>query len=137
MKFYIVYFFFVVVYVIWCLKYWIGFIIEGDVVIGGLIFVYFLLNFVFYFGNFFCYGDFYLWGYKGVEVMLYVVEFINNDIVLFFNVIFGVDIKDICGSVDYVIMESLSFDFIRSVYVVFELVDCGEVFVWDKWKILC
>lgn len=69
--------------------------------------------------------------------MLYVVEFINNDIVLFFNVIFGVDIKDICGSVDYVIMESLSFDFIRSVYVVFELVDCGKVFVWDKWKILC
>lgn len=98
----------------------IGFIIKGDIIIGGLIFVYFFLNDVLYFGNLLCSGLFYIWGYKGVEVMLYVVNFINDNLKFFFGVIFGVDIKDICGSVNYVIMESLSFDFIRNVFVVLE-----------------
>lgn len=58
--------------------------------------------------------------------MLYAVELINNDSTLLPNVTLGVDIKDTCGSVDYAIMESLSFDFIRSAYVASESIQCGE-----------
>lgn len=57
--------------------------------------------------------------------MLYAVELINNDSTLLPNVTLGVDIKDTCGSVDYAIMESLSFDFIRSAYVASEALECS------------
>lgn len=136
MKFYIVYSFLAVVYATRRSKYRTGLITEGDVVIGGLIPVHFSPNFAPHPGNSSCHGDFHLRGYKGVEAMLYAVELINNDTALLPNVTLGVDIKDTCGSVDYAIMESLSFDFIRSAYVASESVDCGEASAWDKRKIL-
>lgn len=67
--------------------------------------------------------------------MLYVIDFINKNFMLLLNVILGVDVKDICGSVDYVIMESLSFDFIRSVYVVLEFFDCVEDLFSEKYLV--
>lgn len=132
MKLYIVYSFLVVVYATRRSKYRTGLITPGDVVIGGLIPVHFSPNFAPHPGNSSCRGDFHLRGYKGVEAMLYVVELINNDTALLPNVTLGVDIKDTCGSVDYAIMESLSFDFIRSAYVASESVDCVEASAADK-----
>lgn len=107
-------------------KHRTGIITAGDVIIGGLIPVHFSPNFAPHPGNSSCRGDFHLRGYKGVEAMLYAVELINNDSTLLPNVTLGVDIKDTCGSVDYAIMESLSFDFIRSAYVASESIQCGE-----------
>ena len=132
MKLYIVYSFLVVVYATRRSKYRTGLITPGDVVIGGLIPVHFSPNFAPHPGNSSCRGDFHLRGYKGVEAMLYAVELINNDTALLPNVTLGVDIKDTCGSVDYAIMESLSFDFIRSVYVASESVDCVEASAGNK-----
>lgn len=103
-----------------------GIITAGDIVIGGLIPVHFSPNFAPHPGNSSCRGDFHLRGYKGVEAMLYAVRLINSDPTLLPNVTLGVDIKDTCGSVDYAIMESLSFDFIRSAYVASDLIECGE-----------
>ena len=57
--------------------------------------------------------------------MLYAVDLINGNSTLLPNVTLGVDIKDTCGSVDYAIMESLSFDFIRSAYIASELLHCA------------
>lgn len=132
MKWYIVYSFLVVVSATRRSKYRTGLITAGDLVIGGLIPVHFSPNFAPHPGNSSCRGDFHLRGYKGVEAMLYAVELINNDTALLPNVTLGVDIKDTCGSVDYAIMESLSFDFIRSAYVASESVDCGEASTGDK-----
>ena len=58
--------------------------------------------------------------------MLYAVDLINNDSTLLPKVKLGVDIKDTCGSVDYAIMESLSFDFIRKAFTASEPTDCAE-----------
>ena len=132
MKLYILYSFFVVVYATRRSKYRTGLITSGDVVIGGLIPVHFSPNFAPHPGNSSCRGDFHLRGYKGVEAMLYAVELINNDTALLPNMTLGVDIKDTCGSVDYAIMESLSFDFIRSAYVASESEDCVEASTGDK-----
>lgn len=135
MKLYIVYSFLIVVSAARRSKYRTGIVTAGDVVIGGLIPVHFSPNFAPHPGNSSCRGDFHLRGYKGVEAMLYAVELINNDSTLLPNVTLGVDIKDTCGSVDYAIMESLSFDFIRSAYVASESLDCSETSAKDK-KIL-
>ena len=132
MKLYVVYSFLIVVSATRRSKYRTGLITAGDVVIGGLIPVHFSPNFAPHPGNSSCRGDFHLRGYKGVEAMLYAVELINNDTALLPNVTLGVDIKDTCGSVDYAIMESLSFDFIKSAYVASESVDCGETSAGDK-----
>lgn len=135
MKLYIVYSFLVVASATRRSKYRTGLITAGDVVIGGLIPVHFSPNFAPHPGNSSCRGDFHLRGFKGVEAMLYAVELINNDTALLPNVTLGVDIKDTCGSVDYAIMETLNFDFIRSAYVASESVDCMETSAGDK-KIL-
>lgn len=135
MKLYIVYSFLVVVSATRRSKYRTGLVTAGDVVIGGLIPVHFSPNFAPHPGNSSCRGDFHLRGFKGVEAMLYAVELINNDTALLPNVTLGVDIKDTCGSVDYAIMETLNFDFIRSTYVASESVDCMETSAGDK-KIL-
>ena len=135
MKLYIVYSFLILVLGLLLLlvsatrrsKHRTGIITAGDIIIGGLIPVHFSPNFAPHPGNSSCRGDFHLRGYKGVEAMLYAVELINNDSTLLPNVKLGVDIKDTCGSVDYAIMESLSFDFIRSAYVTSESLECGEI----------
>ena len=113
-------------------KYRTGITTAGDVVIGGLVPVHFSPNFAPHPGNSSCRGDFHLRGFKGVEAMLYAVELINNDTALLPNVTLGVDIKDTCGSVDYAIMESLSFDFIRGAYSASESLDCSETSSGDK-----
>jgi len=132
MKLYIVYSLLVAVYATRRSKYRTGLVTAGDVIIGGLIPVHFSPNFAPHPGNSSCSGDFHLRGYKGVEAMLYAVELINNDTSLLPHVALGVDIKDTCGSVDYAIMESLSFDFIRSAFVASESVDCRETSSRDK-----
>lgn len=43
-------------------------------------------------------------------------EGLFKDVVLL-NIIIGMDIKDMCGSVDYVVWELLNFLFICNVYV--------------------
>lgn len=52
--------------------------------------------------------------------MFFIMDMFNEglfkDIVLL-NIIIGMDIKDICGSVDYVVCELLNFLFICNVYV--------------------
>ena len=98
----------------------------GDVIIGGLIPVHFSPNLAPHPGNASCTGAFHLRGYKGVEAMLYAVNLINNDSTLLPKVTLGVDIKDTCGSVDYAIMESLSFDFIRNAFTASEPTECAE-----------
>ena len=132
MKLFIVYSFLIAISATRRSKYQTGVIIAGDVVIGGLVPVHFSPNFAPHPGNSSCRGDFHLRGYKGVEAMLYAVELINNDTALLPNVTLGVDIKDTCGSVDYAIMESLSFDFIRSAYSASESLDCSETSARDK-----
>lgn len=103
-----------------------GIITAGDIIIGGLIPVHFSRNFSPHPGNSSCRGAFHLRGFKGVEAMLYAVDLVNSNSTLLPNVTLGVDIKDTCGSVDYAIMESLSFDFIRSAYIASELLDCDD-----------
>lgn len=68
--------------------------------------------------------------------MLYAIDLINKNTTLLPNVTLGVDVKDTCGSVDYAIMESLSFDFIRSAYVASELLDCAEDSSSEKHSVL-
>lgn len=98
----------------------------GDIMIGGLIPVHFSPNFAPHPGNSSCTGAFHLRGYKGVEAMLYAVDLINNDSTLLPKVKLRVDIKDTCGIVEYTIMESLSFDFIRNAFTASEPTDCEE-----------
>ena len=103
-----------------------GITTAGDILIGGLVPVHFSPNFAPHPGNSSCRGVFHLRGYKGVEAMLYAVKLINGDPTLLPSVTLGVDIKDTCGSVDYAIMESLSFDFIRSAFSATEFAECAE-----------
>lgn len=102
------------------------FFISGDIVLGALIPVHFSPNLAPHPGNTSCRGVFHVRGFKGVEAMLYAVELINNDSNLLPNLRLGVDIKDTCGSIDYAIMESLSFDFIRNAFAENEFAGCAE-----------
>ena len=107
----------------------------GDIIIGGLVPVHFSPNFAPHPGNSSCRGAFHLRGYKGVEAMLYAVNLINSDQTLLPRVKLGVDIKDTCGSVDYAIMESLSFEFIKSAFTASEPTECDrrkDKFAGDK-----
>lgn len=56
---------------------------------------------------------------------MYAVNLINSDASLLPDLTLGVDIKDTCGSVDYAIMESLSFDFIRQAFTASERIECA------------
>lgn len=114
-----------------------GITTAGDIIIGGLIPVHFSPNFAPHPGNSSCRGAFHRRGYKGVEAMLYAVKLINSDPTLLPRVTLGVDIKDTCGSVDYAIMESLSFDFIRSAFTASEVTtECAaEIHSSGQFKI--
>ena len=103
-----------------------GVYIEGDIIIGGLIPVHFTPNEAQHPGTANCTGAFHVRGYKGVQAMLYAIESINNNSELLPNITLGVDIKDSCGSVDYSIMECLSFDFIRSIYTSTDSEQCSK-----------
>jgi len=102
------------------------FFISGDILLGALIPVHFSPNLAPHPGNTSCRGVFHVRGFKGVEAMLYAVELINNNSNLLPNLRLGVDIKDTCGSIDYAIMESLSFDFIRNAFAENEFAGCAE-----------
>ncbi|XP_015772049.1 PREDICTED: metabotropic glutamate receptor-like [Acropora digitifera] len=101
---------------------------QGDIIIGGLIPVHFSPNFAPHPGNSSCKGSFHLRGYIGVEAMLYDVERINDNPYLLPGLKLGVDIKDTCGSVNYAIMESLDFNFIRNKLASLEQNECNENF---------
>ena len=104
-----------------------GFTTKGDIIIGGLIPVHFSPNDAPHPGNSSCSGSFHIRGYKGVEAMLYAVNLINDNPKLLPGVTLGVDIKDTCGSVNYAIMESLSFDFIRNAFAASEQTECNKI----------
>ena len=103
-----------------------GIATAGDIIIGGLIPVHFSPNFSPHPGNSSCSGAFHLRGYKGVEALMYAVNLINSDATVLPDLTLGVDIKDTCGSVDYAIMESLSFEFIRRAFTASERTECTE-----------
>lgn len=94
-----------------------GIYTEGDIIIGGLIPVHFTPSTAQHENMANCTGAFHVRGYRGVQAMIYAVESINNNSKLLPNISLGVDIKDSCGSVDHSIMQCLSFDFIRSIFV--------------------
>lgn len=58
--------------------------------------------------------------------MLYAVKRINDNPNLLPGLKLGVDIKDTCGSVNYAIMESLNFNFIRNKLTALEQKECNK-----------
>ena len=96
----------------------------GDLIIGGLFPVHFTPSEEYHPGETLCNGTFYPRGYRGVQSLLFAVELVNNRTDLLPGIRLGVDVKDTCGSVDYAVMESLNFSFVRNVYKDLSRVEC-------------
>lgn len=59
-------------------------------------------------------GEFYFFGLGYIEVIIFVIEWINNNFNLFLNVILGFDIRDYCDI--FILVMKMVNDFVKSNY---------------------